>query len=708
VLLGRKQLWLLSGLLVLSAWSCPTAQTIFTGEIGVDLESSRFDKSLKDTTRAFGIDRNLSNHFLDLRLSGPVATDKFASFSTGARLFGTYYSASQDTLSADTYIEPSIPTYFGSLSLFPMRPYPLRLYYNKSRNHTIRYEANNRGEAELFSPELAIIRRYQSDQKSRGAMWKMAFSEGVNLTTEYKHDDSKIRRIYDFDENKDIWVTFTPLNFDPIEPTHDITVKNFMVVDTLRDTVLLFIDLNLIDSVAPGEFLSVPVDSGFHEVEFVPLRLNPYRTRVEVRGDMAWTIYYNEPATPNDTEQKTNAVVGALELGNNGKFSGETYYEYSDAKEAVQRMTTLLNNFSNSMDYRPSRSVSFRTLTTFNQNDMTLDTITSQLAKTFMQTTEARLTRRRGLSSSISHSYNWLSTESTGDSISSTTHMITNQNTLPIERLNYTLEVRNSATLLSDSKNYVNNQYSTDITNTFDIRLWGVAWQPRNQTKLSKNRQENPTKEGGELENRLMLSGDITDFSVLGDVKFKGEYNYRNRELGDGATSSKKRYVFEFSSVKKFSGKYRISFLTNQEKETFGGSEPEPGDNPKQYDPARADQIKGIYRIDVQAEPIPNLNVGGNVMTIRQNSSSIMRYGASLSAKVPKLGIPIRSFIIAESRQLEGLPKQTQFVMETKVSYRFRQITVTLSHSVIRENLLTEEYTFQEIIGKISRHFSLL
>ncbi|HUU46157.1 MAG TPA: hypothetical protein VM118_10540 [Acidobacteriota bacterium] len=690
--------------LVLCAAAPSAAETRLAGELGLDWENVRFNNSLKDTARDYNVSRSLSSHYLDLRLEGPLVNNHFADYAARARLFGTYYRVSAETGSDDTYIKPGIPTYSATVSLFPQRSYPLRLYYSKLRNHTIRYESNNRSRIDLLSPELAVVRRYDSDMKSRGGLWKVSVTDNIDLTTEYKADDAVVDRVYDFGEDKDIWVVFTLIHEEPLRPTHDIEVSNTIE----NDTVIVFIDLDSAASVPPGMNAFFALDSGAYEVDIIPLHLNPYHQQVSVRGDMVWKIMPSPPATPNDLDQSTRAATALLRIGGEDRFTSETYYGYTDTREEVQRMTTFLNLFSNSIAYDLARDLKLRALTTYNQNDMTISDVTSQLSKNLMHQTSLRWGRRRGLTTSLAHSYSRMSTASDVGDLRSTTHMITNQNTYPFDRLDYTIDLKNSITLLSDNKDYVNNQYSTDLTNRLTLIWVGVEWEPRSQIKYSYNTQRNPgeaDRPGNEIETRHALSGTIPRLGVLGVMKIKGEHIWRRREIGD-VPDSKNRYFLDVSLTRKFGHKYRIMLMASKEKETYG-DQPAQGTGIGLYNPARQDQLKSSYKIDLQLAPWDGFSLGLNAMTISQDGSRISRAGASLSANLPGLNIPIRSFVMTESRELEGLPKQTSMSMETKLSYRFRQITLIVIHGLTRENVLTETYQFQEIQAKLSRHFSV-
>lgn len=698
--------------LVVGAGSGVIAQTAMEGEIGVDLENYRFRNSIQKPSRDYSVNRSLSNHFLNLRLEGPLVTERFATYTARTMFFGTYYVADSESGESDLYLKPGVPTYYGSLSLFPGRPYPLRVYGGKARNNAIRYEANNRSDLDLASPELAVVRRYQSDLESRGALWKLALSENINLTSEYKHEDVQIQRVYDFDENMNIWVDTTTFRYIPTKPLDTIDVINLIP----NDTVVMFIDLNLIDSLNPGESITFALDSGRHEVDFIPLTYNSYRMQVDVRGEMLWKIVYNAPATPNDMDQQLTSVNGILQVGGTGRFQSETFYEYSSTNEQVQGLATYLNNVTNNSSYEFSRGVKVRTLTTYNSNDMTtrlryylddvlIDTTSLQLTKSFMHQTSASVGSRRGMQNGFSHSYTKMSSKTNVDDFESTTHLLSTRHTVPVSRLHYTFDLKNSATLMSDNRDYVNDQYGTDLTSSFDFRLGGIQWRPENQVKVSYNEQKNPDRAARELETRFVLAGDMSEIRKLGQIKFKGEYNWRKRAQGSDSRI-KNRYLLDVSLTRKFNKKYRIMMMTSQEKEMYGGTTPVPGRNLSQRDPAREDQKKSSYKVDVQAEPVQGINVNANVMLMSQQSAKITRYGASISATIPGLNIPVRSFLVGETRDLAGFV-ESQLSMETKLSYRFRQITITLAHSLIQQKLNNEKYKFQEIRAKISRQFTV-
>ena len=173
---------------VLGGAAASDAQMSMTGELGVDLETYGFENRLKSSDREFGVDRRISNQFLDLRLAGPLVSPELFHLETRTMFEGTYYHVAGEEDEDDVYFDPSLPTYHGALSLFPARRYPLRVYLNRNRDHSIRYEAQNRSQSDLVSPELAVVRSYRTDLGSRGLQWKLGLAENADFGAEIKRE----------------------------------------------------------------------------------------------------------------------------------------------------------------------------------------------------------------------------------------------------------------------------------------------------------------------------------------------------------------------------------------------------------------------------------------------------------------------------------------------------------------------------------------
>ena len=356
------------------------SQTKLSGEIGIDLENYAFSSLQKEADRDFAISRSQSNHFIGLRISGPIKTEKFATYSASAKIYGTYFHADAEDGKSNIYLKPGLRAYNTELSLFPQRKYPLLLYMIKSQDHSIRYEANNRSNTDLPHPELTIIRRYQSILTSKGAALQAGISNNINFSTEFQNSSMKVQRDYDFEENRDIFMVFTELLQNPTVDTHTVEIINTITDDSL----VLNINYNWWDTIGPGENIFVVVDSGYNEILVLPFKYNPYNIRVHVKGDMRWKIIYRPPPTPNDMDQKLNNLSALLDFGGNGKFKNTTKFNYSASDESVQKTTDKLNNLVNNAVYQRSKYTSIQMMTTYTHNKNVVDTISTQVNKLFM------------------------------------------------------------------------------------------------------------------------------------------------------------------------------------------------------------------------------------------------------------------------------------------------------------------------------------
>ena len=154
---------------------------------------------------------------------------------------------------------------------------------------------------------------------------------------------------------------------------------------------------------------------------------------------------------------------------------------------------------------------------------------------------------------------------------------------------------------------------------------------------------------------------------------------------------------------------HRLGMAANFEKETFGEEVNEVEEAPGGGAPAtpRPDQLRRTFRFDGMVTPFGGMNLGANVSSIRFNGSKIFRMTFTLNWKIPKLNIPLKSLFLKETRDLEGLPGQYLMQAETKLSYNFRKIRVVVSHRLVGERLLSEEYSYNEFLARVSREFDV-
>ncbi|RME19252.1 MAG: hypothetical protein D6800_14495, partial [Candidatus Zixiibacteriota bacterium] len=317
--------------------------------------------------------------------------------------------------------------------------------------------------------------------------------------------------------------------------------------------------------------------------------------------------------------------------------------------------------------------------------------------------------KEQGITVLFSHTYNRNKTVSstTADAptnnVVSTTHMFMNQIAIPKRKLNYHLGIRNNVSLLSDNTGYSNNLYSTAISNAIELYPAGWRVQPVYDLKLAYNTQNEITST--EIQNHLALRGEKRNLPTFGNMTTRLEFTHR-RKASDGASDVKRLWVFDMTMMRKFSNRFRMSLLMDQQLEQFGGTSPVTGAGSHGDELARPDEHRSTYKVDLQATPVTNLTVGSGIMLLVQNNTTITRWMVSLNARVPKLNLPIRTTVSREVRDITGLPQQSRFSAETKVSYQFRRINFLLTHKYTREVLVANTFSLTEITAKLTRQFS--
>jgi hypothetical protein len=699
------------------------AQTELSGEVGVDLKNLSYETLWSDSTSFYTINRGQSNYYMNLFLGGPLVNRHFATYSTSMKLYGAYFRSASDFETVTDNVNPGIGGFFGQVTLLPSRPYPLRVYLSKGRNHPLQYEPNNRSDRDRLQPTLSIIRRYQDDRQSAGAAWQLMPSNDFRLRTEYKQGLVQSERIYDFGEDNDIWVSyimsparpwdtvFTVLFGNELPDTVDIVVIN-------RDSILSnpgFPPL-IINDLPPDRTQTVYLFPGETEIQIGSRTFNPYYNVLNVDSNMVIAIKYENPAAPNDLDQELKVFTNFLKLGNdNRRVKNETIYEYADRREMVQKQLSFIHNFSNMFRYQMSGAINADAFFSFQENRTRIDTVSLQWNRVMMNQTTLNYFNRRGIAGTLSHVYsrnrshiaNPSLPPSQADSLAndtlvSTLNSFAGRMTIPTRTLNYRMNLRGNVSLQSDNSGFVNNQYIGEMINSLENRWIGVHWQPMHLLKYGYTAQKNPTKKSNDFESKLAVVG-TKSTNFLGDIRMKGEYTYRKR-WDESASEVRNKYIIDFLLIRRFGPSYRLSLLTNQEWELIGGSAPTVGSGSSSKNKTIR---KSMFKIDGSGAPHKNLYLSGNFMIVNQGENSIKKYGFSINTQIPYLKVPIKSLLLIESRKLGSQDPQNQIVFDTKINHRIRKITMVLRYVYRREELIFETYSFHEIQGKISRQFGV-
>lgn len=689
----------LAGLL---PWSPAAAQHHLSGSLGADLGMYGFSNTLfPPRSMDYSADRRMSNQWLDLNAMGPLINGYFANYNARARLQGTQIRSVTDGVTETEYINPAITNYFGSVGLFPNKPFPLMVYTGRTQNQNIRYEAANRNQVEIVDPGLAVLRRYETISDGSGAQLRYAVKQDLELGFEAKSNHNQLTRQYDFDENRNIWVDFITIS-PGVSPYYNIEVVN-----TIPDyDVLLYIDFAFVDTVKANSTLPIVVDEGIRNVDFVPVGLNAYSQQLTINTDMQWKIFFSDPPGSKDLDQYNDIFTGQLKYGRDGRLTSDAYYEYNDGRELVQDMKTNLQVFNNLANYYLSPNATLNSLTTYSQNLTDVGVISHNLSSSFMQQTGHKWRKPGGIGTSLTHSYFYMTSETDVDRLSSRNNIVNGLVNIPTHWQRHEVDFLAGANLLSDSKTFRNNQYTTEMRNRLETRQVGMRWRPRHNLKLSKGHQENPTSDSNEIESKFRVEGEHANLGPAGALRVVWDWTWRRR-TNDRGIDERNKTIGEVGLTRKFGRKYRLKAIAGWEKEIFDFEDKEQESSAHPDNPGREPERRQSFRIDGQLAPWRWIDMSANAMWIKTNDSRITKYSASLSLRIPKLGLPIKSFVSKENRELVGVRPQEVFQAETKMSYNIRKIRLVVAHKYIDETLITENYKYSEFLFRVTRDFDV-
>ena len=675
------------------------------GSIGVNVESYGFTGRLIGTDTTFKVNRTLSDHFINLALSGPFISNRLANYSIATEFYGTYQQTTTDGEERNAYLSPTLNALDGQVTLFPNRPYPLRFYHTSSSDLSLRYESGNRSDLETLNPELAVIRRYEGEMSATGATLKAALSDKVNFTSDIKKDETKTSRIYDFDENRDIRIIIESDPKDLLKELDTLYIEN-----ELPDADVQINFEGSFNVVVPANSVQeVIVEAGFYNITVVPLTYyNQHRFQTEIRANATWSILFKEPAGGTDIDQSNTSGSLGLIVGSDEKLLNETSYRFSDQSETNQNLSTQSYNLVNDASYVLSNTTDLRFSTNYAVNKTKIDTLSEQTTGAFVHTSSLSYAKSRGLKATLDHSYSKNSSETGGSSdASSTLNTITNTITYQRRKFQHKVDVNNNVSLQSDNLGSTKNQYSSTLTNSMEMRLFGTHIKPKNETKYTHGSQTKPDQSTNEIETKFLVKAQPPESKYLGEVMIRTEYEYRRKSDGVG-TDIKGKYLIGFSSTRTFGRSNKLLLMATNEWKTYGGSAPTtPGANPDQNDLSKPTEHLSSYKADLKLQPFEEVSIGGGVSLISQAGSKNTKYSLTLAGEVPYLNIPVKSYYMTMYRDIEGLPQQSQTDSETTFSFRFRQITLVMKYTYSSEKLITESFSYHELTGQLIRRFSL-
>lgn len=693
--------WILIFLLIFPS-GLVRGQSSSSGELGIDLEGFGFSSKVRDAKTSLSVDRTMSNHFLNLRFNGPIVNNNFANYSLRANILGTYLRSKTGIDQRSDYLSPKLNGLFGLITLFPSRRYPLQIYRNKSNDYSLRYESGNRSARGLVQPELTVIRRYEGERTSMGGLLQLAISEKVRFTADIKRSETQTVRNYDFNEDRDIFVSTRDLPDNPLKLRDTLAIIN-----SLPDAAVLVIIGNVSDTIDPGELEYFVVDQGLYDVQFLPLTYyNQYRFSADIKANGTWTIIYNPPPSPDDRQQESSLASFRLSLGGNGKLTSESSLDIVDATEIRQENTSEGTSFSNNATYAFSRQLSFNSLTTMSSSESATLGSDPQENTSLLQMTNVSYATNKGFSTTFAHSFNRNASIFTDYENINTLNDFNHSLTIPTGWLKHTARIRNTLSLLSDNQGYVNNQYALDIDNAIEKIFLGARLRPRHRFSYTKSTGADKDDNSTQIESRLSVSGEIDNLRQVGDVKFQAAYSYRRQNDNVGSTI-RGRYRFDITVDRRVSARLALRLSTNHEIQTYGGSTPESGGIEGIQSTGATSERRSIYRLGWSYLPFSDISISGSYGVLVQKLSNSVQIGLGVVGTLPLIKVPFETRYSQDTRKIVGFGDQSSSSLTGSVNHRFRRIRMQLEFSYLNEDLFTVAYGYYEIKGTVSRQFSL-
>lgn len=679
------------------------SQTRFDGTAGFDMQAFGFSGSLHDTTYVYKTDRSMSNHFFDASLSGSIVNEFFANYRARAKFLGTFFQSSTGSAENNFYDTPALNSWYASIALLPEKPYPLRLFTLRQLDKTLEYEDEHRSNITAVQPSLNVVRRYHRQTTINGAVLKASLAPWAVLTSKLSDSESESLRQYDFDEDRDIWIDVLRIKDDIPHATEKIEIVNDLPDADIRIIVSRF-DTTL----AVGEVIQLPIDSGLQQIHIVPLtRYNQFSAAIHVSDPMIWKVEYREPPSPRDqVTEETNRRV-QLDLGNVGSHMLSTYFDNTDRFDPTTGLNSQRTLVNSAAEYFFNKTDALQLQTSYSKDKSLLGSEVTQLNKIFTHSTEFSHMPRRGLNGAISHEFTRSISQQGGRDFSSDLQRFRIRSTHPFRKLSYRINLDGEVSLLKDNTGITSDQYRTTLGNRLEAAWKGILFQPGNHTDFTlrdRGNSDGTSTRTKIIETAFDLVARNQRSIFLGDLSLKGDYSYR-RETEDLGFDVIKRYGFDILMSKKLSHTFTIGLLTVQKWEAYGGAATQPGQDKVNTEVDRPTDHKATYRVDVKSNPVADLYLNASYSHVSELLSTIRQLSLSMSATIPGLNLPVVATLGNDLRDISDLPRQTVLTTQVEVTRTFRQVTFSLEHNYSKEKLVAQTFSYFEIMGRLTRRF---
>jgi hypothetical protein len=675
------------------------AQHELRGELGANLVVVDFQNQLAGQEVLYAVRRGISDQFLSLGLRGPLYNPALGSYSLRTRLAGQYYQVDATSGDGAEYATPKPTALAASVGLFPGRRHPVRIYYAWSDLMALNYEQENRAVDDVANPELAAVRRYESSNLSFGTDMRYGITPTADVVVEAQHQEATSLRQYDFDEQRDIFVNFVTPSPDPTRPLVNIIVQNGIP----EGDVTLLVDGIIVTTLVPDQQFVFELESGPHDVEFVPSSFNRFFAVVDVNGDMLWEASFNEPPGRTDVERSENAGRAEWVVGRQRRFENKARLTYSDAFESIQGRNNLLIDATNDAAFDWTSQAKLLSSTKFSLSESDMQSSNDQSVQNLGQRTRIAYVTLKGGTAEAEHAFDRTSTVTGPIEITTDQNRVLVNAGRPWGPYQHRVRVRNTLTHVSNSEAYRSLENRAELINDAAFFLRRARLAPRNSLGYTYTDRKNPDAGSEELDWRPKLDFTVPGLWVLGDLTGYGEYGWRRRSQ-EGRIDTTVRFGWSATLRRNFGPNYRLFIMTTSNRENYDSRYTvDVGEPPAPREPQR--QL--VYNAGFRAQPVPSIGMSfsyGKTISVDQEQGRIR---ADVTVRIPWINLPVSSAYSRQNRMITGLSDQTTTRWETGFVFRVRDVRIQFEHAYVAEALFSEDYALHTFSAEIARGFTV-
>ena len=318
----------------------------------------------------------------------------------------------------------------------------------------------------------------------------------------------------------------------------------------------------------------------------------------------------------------------------------------------------------------------------------------------------------------MSHEYNKDKTnnaDGSEDIINSTKYI--SRLSLPSERLKHSISLNNEFGKQDQSGRDISNttNKSFELLNKMETFFKNIKLAPLSTIKINSRDRVSIVSDTikvntntKELTISSSLEGSQTDTRYLGDISSKITYGYTKTTdnvqtlknsvyswdlLISKDISENQSFSFNSSHSWKYASDVNVEILDTLTQELVTQAIPTPS------------QYTSSNSINYRSSQFENIDFSATLALSSAPGSKTTNIAILLDAYIPFINVPFSTEIINQSRKLEATAPQTSFSMESKITYRYNQINLKISHIYAKEKLVLDTYKFYEFSVELTRNF---